>query len=300
MSFNQSFKGERDNLQYELEYKKIKSFLDSNRLDEGHMYITQVQELFGDDISKENQMIIDVLTCILQNRANKVQENLQQISKLDGIIENKLMLFDFTIAKADTFWKAGKQQEALIALENIEGEISRSKHELLSKFTSNLDIIEREVDIQNTKGIVKWYLGDVRNSQNAFQQAYNLASNLQNKYYIANSLNNLGNVFSYQGEILLALDYHKKSLELRKMLPNHTDIACSLANIGEMYQYLGKYDLSLEFYKQAQSIFESLDSYIFLAQLYHDLLNVYVIKNNLQEAQALDMEKICSFIRIFC
>jgi tetratricopeptide (TPR) repeat protein len=70
------------------------------------------------------------------------------------------------------------------------------------------------------------------------------------------------------------------------MLPNHTDIACSLANIGEMYQYLGKYDLSLEFYKQAQSIFESLDSYIFLAQLYHDLLNVYVIKNNLQEAQA--------------
>ena len=52
-----------------------------------------------------------------------------------------------------------------------------------------------------------------------------------------------------------------------------------------MYQYLGNYDLALKFYKQAQTIFEKLDSYVYLPQLYHDLVNIYLIEKNTKEAQ---------------
>lgn len=292
MSSGQPTKDERDQLEYELTYKQLRTYLDSDRVSDGLNFITQLHNKLGKEISAQDQLAVDILTCILQNRVNKVTENLQLFTKLDGTINNPLMLFDYTIAKADTLWKAGKQMEALTAIETIENEASKYKNELCSTDTSKINAItEREVDIQHIKGVIHWYLGEVREAQKSFEQAYTLVANIENKLYIASTLNDLGNIYSYQGDIQLALTYHKKALEIRKNLTNKTDLACSLANIAEMYQYMGSYDFALGFYKQAQFLFESLDNIIFLGQLYHDLINVYLVRNDESDANAI-LEKL--------
>ena len=293
MSSGQSIKDDgREQLIYELVYKQMRTYLDSDRVDDGLNFVTQLQNKLGETVSAQDQLVIDVLICILQNRVNKITENLQLISKLDGIIHYPLMLFDYTIAKADTLWKAGKQMEALTAIETIEENVSKYKNDCLLTDPANFSqIIEREVDIQHIKGVIFWYLGEVRESQRSFEQAYNLVGNIDNKLYLASTLNDLGNIYSYQGDIQLALTYHKKALEIRKNLTNRTDLACSLANIAEMYQYMGNYDFALGFYKQAQFLFESLNNIIFLGQLYHDLINVYLVRNEITEAKA-NLEKL--------
>ena len=110
MSFRKLFKGKKEELNYEKEYKAVKSYIDNENVKEGLVYVTKLQEKQSEDISIHDQIIINVLTCILQNKANKIPENLDLISKLDGSIKDQLMFFDFTIAKADTFGKLGSNR----------------------------------------------------------------------------------------------------------------------------------------------------------------------------------------------
>lgn len=277
-------------LNYYIEYSKIKEYIDNDKIKEGLNYITKMQNSLGSK-SSHNKLVLDVLTCVIQDRADLIDENLILISKLENTkIEKSLMCFDFTIAKADTFWKAGKHKEALLSLETIEDDISKYKENLSNPEEIN-DIIERDVYIQHVKGVIYWYLGEVPKSQACFELAFSFVDKLSNKFYLANALNDLGNIYSYQGELDLALDKHQHALELRKNLANKTDLACSLANIGEINQYMGKYDQALNFYKQAQVFFESLESYLYLPQLYHDLININLLENNFQEAQ-VNLEKL--------
>ena len=287
MSFRKLFKGKKEELNYEKEYKAVKSYIDNENVKEGLVYVTKLQEKQSEDISIHDQLIINVLTCILQNKANKIPENLDLISKLDGSIKDQLMFFDFTIAKADTFWKAGKQQEALESLEEIEPKIIKYKEE---KTTQNgqtaLDIVEREADAQNIKGIICWLLGDVLKAQTSFQQALSLRGLLANKKNFASSLNNLGNVFTYKGELQFALDHQMQALEIRKELPNKAELASSYGNIGEIYHYMGNYESALDYYKQAQTLFESIDNKLFNAKMYYQLILLHLEYNNFQEAES--------------
>ena len=288
MSLGPQQKGERDRLQYDLEYKRIRRHLDSDSLEEASDYISLLRDKVSEGNSTQDQLVLDVLTFIIQNKANKIQENLQLIPKLEGTITNKLMFTDFVIAKADTLWKAGKPLDALSSLEIIENEISTFKSDLISKPELNvIDIAEREVDIQNIKGTICWYLGDVGKAHVSFNQALNLIvkSKLPNQIFLATTLNNLGNITSYKGDLFIALGHHLHSLEIRQKFHNKTDIACSYGNIAEIYQYMGKYDLALDYYKRAQELFETLDNHLYLPQLYHDLINVYLIFEDLQKSQ---------------
>ena len=146
MSFNQSKNGKGDLCNYELEYKQIKSYLDADNVEKGFYYIDSLQRKLGHP-SKNDQLVLDVLTCIIQNKAYKIKENLDLIAKLDGSIKDQLMLIDFTIAKADTFWKSGKQQEALPELEKIEEEISNYKNGMgkndLSEISSMINDLKK-------------------------------------------------------------------------------------------------------------------------------------------------------------
>ena len=65
------------------------------------------------------------------------------------------MLVDFTLAKADTFYKVGKQQEAFNSLDVIEPLVEKIKHETKDVNTKeNFDLIEREADLQNVKALL--------------------------------------------------------------------------------------------------------------------------------------------------
>ena len=284
MSFRKFFKGKHEDLNYEKEYKHIKNYIDNENYKEGIDYLTKLQEKLGEEINKHDQLIINVLLCVLQSKANKIAENLELIGKLDGTIKDQLMLVDFTLAKADTFYKVGKQQEAFNSLDVIEPLVEKIKHETKDVNTKeNFDLIEREADLQNVKGVVLFILGEVLKSQTAFQQALSLRGILGNKKNFASALNNLGNIFIYKGELDFALDHHSQALEIRKELPNKSELASSYGNMGAIYHYMGNYENALDYFKQALTIFESINHKLFLAQVYYQLIRLEVEYNHLPE-----------------
>jgi tetratricopeptide (TPR) repeat protein len=285
MSFRKFFKGKKEELVYDTEYKGIKKFIDKEDVNAGFNYLTKMQERMT-EITDHDKLIIDLLTCILQNKANKIPENLELIPKLENNIKDPMMFIDFTIAKADTFWKAGKQQEALSALESVQSKVTKLNEEFSNQAgKTDLEIVEREADVENIKGIVCWLLGDVIKSQKAFQKALSLRGILGNKKNFASSLNNLGNVFTYKGELQFALDHHTQALEIRKTLPNKSELASSLGNLAEIYHYMGNYDSALDYYQQAQQIFETIDNKLFQAKLYYQLVSLHLEYNNLSKAE---------------
>ncbi len=286
MSFRKLFKGKKEDLNYEKEHNQVKNYIDSENVKEGVSHLTKLQEKLGEGISKQDQLVINVLLCILQDKSNKIPENLELIGKLEGTIKDPLMYIDFTVAKANTFWKAGKQQEALSSLEAIGPSVQKLKGERNDQSgKSNLDIVDREADVENIKGIVYWLLGDVLKSQVAFQKAMGLRGILGNKRNFATSLNNLGNVFTYKGELQFALEHQMQALEIRKELPNKSELASSYGNIGEIYHYMGNYEDALSYYKQAQEIFESIENKLFRAKLYYQLISLLTEYNDLNEIE---------------
>lgn len=274
------------NLQYEDEYKIIKGFIDNQQLIESFNYLSNLQKQLGTSITAHDKLVLDVLLCIVQTEANKTQETLELISSLEGTIQDQLMFIDFTIAKATTFWKSGKQPEALKSLNDIKGIFSDYK----AKISSNgqivpSDVFERESDIQNIKGISSWLLGDFQTALEAFQQSLTLRKELPNKEKLAKTLNNLGVFYTYQGELQTALDQYNTVIEILKDLPNKEALALAYGNIGEVYQYMGHFGFALDFYTLALDILETKDDKLRKANIYSLIISLQVESNNLPEAQ---------------
>jgi len=67
---------------------------------------------------------------------------------------------------------------------------------------------------------------------------------------VANSYNNVGNVYNEKGEYDQALESYQKALAiwLKKLGPDHPSVATSYNNIGSVYQRTGEHDQALECY----------------------------------------------------
>ena len=242
MSFKEYSNAKKEVLHYEKEYSKIKTFLEDRNFDEGHSYLTLLREKQGRKISAHDQLIIEVLTCILNIHEHKPAKNLELIAKLKDSNSDQIMMFDITIAEADAFRQTGKHQNAISAYEEIEQSIALYKNAKIINNDSNVfDIIEREADVQNRKGATCLFVGDILKAQESFQKSLRLREKLPNKKKFADTLNNLGLMYTYQGELQLALDHLMRALKIDKELANSLNIAYSYVNIGKIYQYMGEY-----------------------------------------------------------
>ncbi|NEO14853.1 MAG: tetratricopeptide repeat protein [Moorea sp. SIO3F7] len=80
----------------------------------------------------------------------------------------------------------------------------------------------------------------------------------ENHPYVANSLNDLANVYSYQGRYDQAKPLYQQALNLLKQRlgEEHPDVATSLNNLAALYHSQGRYDLAKPLYVQALVIAE--------------------------------------------
>ncbi len=73
---------------------------------------------------------------------------------------------------------------------------------------------------------------------------------------IANSIDNVGNIYLAMGESAKALDYFMQALAIRKIINHTIGIAASLNSIGTIYQEHGDYIAALEKFESALSYYE--------------------------------------------
>ena len=81
--------------------------------------------------------------------------------------------------------------------------------------------------------------------------AMQLSQQLNFKKGIANSSNNIGNMYLGQNNYPLALNHFLKALKLHEELQNKNGIVSNLSNIGIVYWNKGDYNKALDYYFKA-------------------------------------------------
>ncbi|CAF0774976.1 unnamed protein product [Adineta steineri] len=122
-----------------------------------------------------------------------------------------------------------------------------------------------QTSVESEKAMCYFYLGLVHYNQGDYEKAiccYEQGLEIQQKTLpsnhprLADSYNNISNVYTQRGEYSKSLSFHEKALEIRQTtLPsNHPNLATSYSNIGYVYTELGEYSKALSFHEKALEI----------------------------------------------
>ncbi len=105
---------------------------------------------------------------------------------------------------------------------------------------------------------------------------------------VADSLNNLGDVYHEQGNLPKAIELHTQSLGIRRGIygEEHSDVATSLNNLGELYKAQGDLPKAIELHTQGLHIFRKVygEEHLSVAVSLSNLGGAYQAKGNLPEA----------------
>lgn len=94
------------------------------------------------------------------------------------------------------------------------------------------------------------------------------------KKNIANSLTNIGLLYSSLKDYPRALEFHERSLAYKEEIGDERDIGSVLSNIGNIYFAESEYPLALEYYQKARAINEAVGN---KAGLANNLGNIGII-----------------------
>jgi tetratricopeptide (TPR) repeat protein len=136
-----------------------------------------------------------------------------------------------------------------------------------------------------------------------YQESLNIQRNNGNGYGEANSLNNLGNIYSARGEYYQAIECHQQALNIQREIGNRSGESESLNALGSIYDALGEYLQAIECHQQCLNIYPEIGNIHGLATSWRDLGSAYHSLGEYLQAiecqlQALDMaQKINSKFR---
>ena len=96
------------------------------------------------------------------------------------------------------------------------------------------------------------------------------------KIAIANSLNNIGNLFYNQNNMPRALFYSTRSLKLQEEIGDKEGMAYSLNNLGGIYYNKGSNKEALNYYSRSKKLREEMGDQQGVAASLHNIATVYV------------------------
>ncbi|MCP4934223.1 MAG: tetratricopeptide repeat protein, partial [bacterium] len=112
----------------------------------------------------------------------------------------------------------------------------------------------REVALRNWLATSHERQGQYDQAQTQAQAAHQLATQFTDRFGLATSLHNLGNIALRQGDYPQAQDYYQQSLSIKRAIGDQYGIANSLNNLGNVMYYQGNYSQAQDYYQQSLSI----------------------------------------------
>lgn len=135
--------------------------------------------------------------------------------------------------------------------------------------------------------------GDPNHAVELFTQALVLQRGAGNETQVANSLNNLGFVYSTDlADYSKSLSYHLDALAARERLGDKASIALSLNNIGIVYERLRDYDHALTYFGRALDIRKELGNKARTAATLNNIGDTYLEKGDARKALSAQREAL--------
>ncbi|MEO6860383.1 MAG: CHAT domain-containing protein [Microcoleus sp.] len=133
-----------------------------------------------------------------------------------------------------------------------------------------------EANSLNNLGNIYSALGEYSQAIYCHQQALNIQRDIASSDGEAESLNALGSIYDALGEYLQAIDCHQQCLNIHREIGNIHGVATSWRDLGSAYHSLGEYEQAIECQQQALNLAIKLRSYYREANTLNALGRTYV------------------------
>jgi diguanylate cyclase (GGDEF)-like protein len=143
-------------------------------------------------------------------------------------------------------------------------------------------------------GTLAQRIGDPNRAVDLFTQALAIQRTVgNNDVQVANSLNNLGFVYSTDlADYSKSLNYHLEALSLREKIGDKSSIALSLNNIGIVYERLRDYEQALSYFNRALVLRRESGSKARIASTLNNIGDTYLEMGNPAKALVAQREAL--------
>lgn len=121
-------------------------------------------------------------------------------------------------------------------------------------------------------------------ANNYYQQSLEIYKELGNTLGLAKIYNNLGALNNTQGDFIRSLECYQKSLELRKQIGDKSGMGKTYNNIGSIHYAQGNLNLALEYYQKSLEIRKEYNDKLGTAGCFNNIGKVYIDKEDYELA----------------
>lgn len=175
-----------------------------------------------------------------------------------------------------------------------QGLINNLKFEKGLEFIDNAQSLCEEIgndfyytQVLTARGRYYYYIGDYDKSLENHQQCYDLSSEVDTWWSIANSLGNIAYIYYIKGMFDKSLDYRQERYNLELKIGHQSRIAGALSSMADIYREKGELDDALDNYEHALKIYEEEEDLMLFTL---NKINIGVIQRMRgNEEEALDI-----------
>ena len=134
-------------------------------------------------------------------------------------------------------------------------------------------------------GTVHYLLGERQKALDAFQQQLQLwRAEGERQREVAESLHNIGTVYSAMGMTPKAIEFYEEALPLRRSGDNRAGLATTLDNLGLAYLHAGEMQKASDYSNQALTLFRELNDRVGLANALNNIGGIHFTLGDYRKA----------------
>ena len=133
-------------------------------------------------------------------------------------------------------------------------------------------------------GNVDFVLGQHEQAIDLYEQALEIAREVEDHQGEGYVLNNLGNISSVLGQYDQSIDFYEQALEVACKMGDRRGEGDALDGLGNAYWLLGQYQQAIDLYEQSLTIFREIDDRQEEGTVLHNLGNAYADLGQYQQA----------------
>lgn len=147
--------------------------------------------------------------------------------------------------------------------------------------------IAKQMDEPTALAVAYNNLGSIYHDMADFPKAldhYIKSLEYKEAWHMPTTLSNIGRIYRQQGNYQKALDYQKRGLKLNHLKGDRGEEANVLANIGDIFRDQLNYPNALDYYTQSLRLYEQLDHQIGIAESYGNIGVLYYMQGKSSRA----------------
>ncbi len=225
-----------------------------------------------------------------------------EIAERYGMREELINLYE---TLGDRYYIAGNYRKAIEMYSHALKLIGKKKvalgikignaYERLGEYEKALEILEsykksarglERGKIYGAMGIIKWHLGDFKESEKLLKEYLRYASKYKNIDDQAEAYRNLAIVYYYYTNYDAGLEFAMQALDMANESGRYDLIANAYNVIGVLYERKLQFEEALQYFKKYLEISEKIGNFDYIAKAYNNLAIVYDYLGDVDKAKS--------------